>query len=125
MAIRVDFAWRNEPVFLFLEFGSGRSDMVGSAAALFPIVAESLMARSVADAIIRLGHGSIVDQRLVAGLRVQETDLARVEFRIARIMPKYPDVNRAASILLGLNFIAAFGSAHLELGETTGNIVIG
>ncbi len=99
--------------------------MVGSAAALFPIVAESLMAKSVAEAIIGLGHGSLVGQRLVAGFRVQDTDLALVEFRIARIMPKYPDANRAASILLGLNFIAAFGSAHLELGETTGNIVIG
>lgn len=109
----------------FLEFGAGRPDVLESVGVLFPIVAESLMARSVADALILLGHGSIVDQRLVAGLRVQETDLARVEFRIARIMPKYPDANRAASILLGLNFIAAFGSAHLELGETTGNIVIG
>ncbi len=99
--------------------------MIRSAASLFPIVAESLMARSVADALIRLGHGSIVGQRLVAGLRVQGTNLAGIEFRIARVMPRYPDAGRAVGILLGLNFIAAFGSAHLELGETTGNIVIG
>jgi hypothetical protein len=124
MSITAAFQWQSEPVSLLLSFGAGRPVRADASAILFPIVAQSRISRQLASTLEYHGLANREGRSLVAAFRVQGTERA-LRFRLMTLMPSFPDERGRAPILLGLDFIAAFGTAVLDLTAPTGVVTIG
>lgn len=124
MAIRVTFQWQSEPAYVYVRFISDRLVRSDVPAVLFPIVAQSRMSRQLAADLERFGLATRQGRAVHANIEVQG-EQGRLTFRLQAMMPSFPGGYGGASMLLGLDFISAFGTAALDLRQLEGIITIG
>lgn len=119
------FLWQSEPATFFLRFGRAEQTSIDSTAILFPIISRSWMSRSRADLLLTLGLCSERGTLVIADFEVQGVRKRHLEFQVPSRMPKTPLRGQQASVLLGLNFIPAFGSAEITIDGEQGSVRIG